>query len=266
VNNFVSTIHKYYLLQDYEPYFYPPGTDYYLAEKTYSFGFTTFTGGNWIANLLKSRHNVNASVFPFGCDTTLYTPAQEIDGAKDGEKRLLFYARPSTPRRGFELAMLAFERLLTKLDNVEIILAGCDLSDYALPERIKSVGIVPMSELPALYRSCDAALIISFTNVSLLPLDLMASGCAVVSNSGPQVDWLLNNDNSMLAEADPDSLAYALERILRDDKLRQQQVVRAYKYVADKDWYKAAQMIAISLRSMQSVQASDIQAEKIGVK
>ena len=202
LKNYISTIEKCYLIQDYEPYFYPPGTDYYLAERTYHFGFKTFTGGDWIANKLKTKHNVTADIFQFGCDTAFYAPAGRMK-KQAITKRLLFYARPSTPRRGFELAMLAFEQLLRKVNNVEILLAGCDFSAFELAHNIKSVGIVPMADLPKLYRSCDAGLIISFTNVSLLPLDLMASGCAVISNSGPQVEWLLNEQIAMLTEPDP---------------------------------------------------------------
>jgi len=250
LRNFISTIEKCYILQDYEPYFYPRGTDYYLAERTYGFGFKTFAGGDWLVNQLKSKHNVTAAIFPFGCDHALYTPAAQLN-KPHGTKTLLFYARPSTPRRGFELGMLAFEKLLAKLNNVQILLAGCDLSAYELPANIKSVGIVPMSELPQLYRNCDVALIISFTNVSLLPLDLMASGCTVVSNSGPQVEWLLNDQIAMLSEADPDSLFLALEKILTDDNLRQQKIKAASHFVAGQHWTIAAKLIADNLRQTQ---------------
>ncbi len=241
---------KCYLIQDYEPYFYPPGTDYYLSERTYSFGFKTFTGGDWIAHQLKSKHNVTANVFQFGCDTTFYLPALAEEKAND-KKRLLFYARPSTPRRGFELAMLAFEQLLYKVNNVEIVLAGCDFSSFKLPENISSVGIVPMQDLPKLYRSCDAALIISFTNISLLPLDLMASGCAVISNTGPQIEWLLNEKIAMLTEPDPYSLSCTLEKILTDDKLRAEKVKNAHAFASNKDWFAQAQTIAETLYKTQ---------------
>lgn len=249
LKNFHSTIEKCYLLQDYEPYFYPQGTDYYLANRTYEFGFKTFTGGDWIADKLLSEHQVQAKIFPFGCDTNFYSPQPLAE--KRNTKRLLFYARPSTPRRGFELAMSAFEKLLNKQSNIEIILAGCDLSAYELPKNIKSVGIVSMADLPALYRSCDAALIISFTNVSLLPLDLMGCNCAVVSNSGPQVEWLLDDKISMLSDPEPNLLSVALEKILTDDDLRLEKIRNAHKFVLEKDWFKSAIVIAESLHGLQ---------------
>ncbi len=263
LKNFISTVEKCYFLQDYEPYFYPPGTDYFLADRTYSFGFRAFSGGSWIAKQLKAKHDVNAQVFCFGCDQSFYVPAAENEKAGN-IKRLLFYARPSTPRRGFELAMLAFEQLLAKVPDVEIVLAGCDLSDYSLPEGIKSVGIVAMPDLPKLYRSCDAALIISFTNVSLLPLDLMASGCAVVSNSGPQVEWLLNKQIAMLTDPEPYSLFLALEKILTDDSLRATQIRSAYDFVAGRNWFTEAKLIGDLLRKMQSKAKDGCQERQMG--
>jgi glycosyltransferase involved in cell wall biosynthesis len=262
LKNFNTTLEKIYLIQDYEPYFYGVGSDYYLAERTYDFGFKTFVGGEWLVEQLKTKHNVNATAFPFGCDHNLYGPTPKfIENSTD--KKLLFYARPSTPRRGFELAMLAFEKLLARVDNVQIVLAGCDFSAYELPPHMKSVGIVPMRDLPSLYRSCDAALIISFTNVSLLPLDLMASGCAVISNSGPQVEWLLNEQIASLAKADPDSLSLAIENLLTNNHLRQEKIERAQHFVSNLQWKEAAKVIGHNLKQIAQLGSSEQQPSLI---
>jgi len=262
LRNFNTTVEKIYLIQDYEPYFYGAGSDYYLAERTYNFGFKTFVGGEWLVEQLKTKHNVNATAFPFGCDHNLYSPTPKLT-KNSTEKQLLFYARPSTPRRGFELAMLAFEKLLTRMHNVQIVLAGCDFSAYELPPHVKSVGIVPMRDLPQLYRSCDAALIISFTNVSLLPVDLMASGCAVISNSGPQVEWLLNEQIASLAKADPDSLSLAIENLLTNDTFRQEKIDRAQHYVSNLHWEEAAKVIGHNLNQIAQLRPSEQQPSLI---
>jgi O-antigen biosynthesis protein len=253
VKNFTATALKCYLTLDYEPYFYPYGTDYHLAARSYEFGFETFAGGNWLANELLSKHNVSSHVFGFACDENfdLINPISDRH-VNSASGRLLFYARPSTPRRGFELGMMAIEKVIRKLPKVQVLLAGCDLSGHSLPAQIKSVGVLPLQQLPQLYRSCDAALIISFTNISLLPLDLMANRCAVVSNRGPQVEWLLNEHVSMLADADVDALATALEQILSNQELRSKKIDAAAHYVSDRSWSTEANKIAAVLKERRS--------------
>jgi glycosyltransferase involved in cell wall biosynthesis len=91
-------------------------------------------------------------------------------------------------------------------------------------------------ELGALYRSCDVALVLSHTNVSLLPLELMACGCAVVSNSGPNVEWLLTEETAQLADASPGALADAVLALLRDDELRARRAAAGLAFAEQTDW------------------------------
>ena len=74
--------------------------------------------------------------------------------------------------------MVSLGRLLTlslvhqALTDIEFILVGWDASMYEIPFRHINPGVVPAAELPDYYRMCDAALVISLTNLSLLPLEL----------------------------------------------------------------------------------------------
>ena len=45
--------HRFYLAQDYEPYFYGRGSAYELAEDTYRFGFRMLTVGHMVADELQ---------------------------------------------------------------------------------------------------------------------------------------------------------------------------------------------------------------------
>src|SRR5207248_7472738 len=129
-------------------------------------------------------------------------------------KRVLFYARPETERRGFELGAFALSIVAKKLPEVEFVFVGCSPQLVDFPFRALFLGVVPISDLGSLYRSCDVALVLSHTNLSLLPLELMACGCAVVSNEGPNVEWLLTDECVQFAKSSPRPLAEAIIELL----------------------------------------------------
>lgn len=243
VNAFRGTVHRYYLVQDFEPYFYPLGTEYVLAEQTYRLPFHAVTAGGWLAGKLQNDYGMPASAVGFSYDKHLYRPLPR----RTKERHVLFYARPVTARRGFELGILVLTEIARRLPDVKFILAGWDVSEYDIPFEHLNAGIVPLDELPDLYSQCDAALVISLTNLSLLPLELMACGCAVVSNSGPNVEWLLNDGNAAIADMSIASLADALERVLEDEAYRKQIVDGGFRTVETTDWHDEARKIAAIL-------------------
>ncbi len=214
VRSFRATRHKLYFVQDYEPFFYARGSEYALAEATYSFGFVGITAGQWLAQKLKEKFGMETFSYGFSYDRALYSPRPRRDG---NTKHVFFYARPVTQRRGFELGVLALSRVAKQFDNVAVIFAGWDVSQYRLDFPHLNAGVVPLEELPDLYSQCDVALVLSFTNLSLLPLELMACGCPVISNRGPNVEWLLDDSNAVLVEPTVEEIVDGLTRILLDE-------------------------------------------------
>ena len=72
VNRFNGCIKKCYFIQDYEPSFYPVGTDFTLAENTYKFDFSAFTAGTWLANKLRNEFNMETYSLGFSFDKYLW--------------------------------------------------------------------------------------------------------------------------------------------------------------------------------------------------
>jgi len=91
-------------------------------------------------------------------------------------------------------------------------------------------------------------LVISLSNASLLPLELMACGCVVVSNRGPNVEWLLDDEVAILAEPRIDALVEALERAVYDGPLRERLVIKALAKVGATSWQKEAAKMATLFR------------------
>jgi nucleoside-diphosphate-sugar epimerase/glycosyltransferase involved in cell wall biosynthesis len=205
VRDFRTTAKKCYFVQDFEPLFFTPGSESAFAEQTYRFGLHGITAGNWLADKLRREYQMTTDWVGFAYDKDLYLrSARHHEG-----HQVFFYARPHTHRRGFELGILALTQLAQRIPKLRVLLAGGDATRYAFSFQHKHCGVVPVKSLSALYNQCDAALVLSFTNLSLLPLELFACGCPVVSNRGPNIEWLLNDSNAVLAEPTVESITDA---------------------------------------------------------
>ncbi len=212
VRKFDNTISKFYFIQDYEPYFYPIGSEFLLAENTYRFGFRGITAGNWLKKKLNEEYGMRTESYQFSYDHTLYRPKMK----KDQVNRIFFYARPVTPRRSFELGLLALFELYKKVKEMEVIFAGWDVSNYEIPFHHVNGGNIRLEKLSDIYSQCDICLVMSTTNLSLLPLEIMASNSVVACTKGPHNNWLINEDNSIVLSCDPIEIANDLEYYLNN--------------------------------------------------
>lgn len=250
VNNINAKTHKCYFVQDYEPWFYPAGTEYALAEQTYQFGFHGFTAGSWLSSLLNQQFGMQATALGFSYDRALYKPHPTVD--RGTAKRVFFYVRPPTARRAFDLGVLVLAELAQRVPDMTVVMAGWDVHHYAFPFACDHAGLKNPNQLAELYSSCDAALVLSLTNLSLLPLEIMACGVPVVSNRAACTEWLLNDDIAMLAEPTVNTLADALEKVLRSPELVQQIKENAFAFAASASWSAEGDKMAQRLEEILS--------------
>jgi glycosyltransferase involved in cell wall biosynthesis len=198
---------RLYLVQDYEPLFYAAGSNSLLAQATYRFGFHGLTGGRWLAELLEREYGMSSDWFDFGCDLERYRldPCAQRTG-------ICVYARPSTPRRAFELACAALDLFAERHPEVDIHFYGEQL--HGLPFAATDHGLLAPEELNALYNRCVAGLVLSATNVSLAPHEMLAAGCIPVVNDAEQNRMVLDNPEVVYAPATPFDLANALSALV----------------------------------------------------
>lgn len=200
-----------YFVQDFEPSFYPAGSEALLAEATYRFGFHGVTAGRWLAQRLTRDYGMAADHFDFGCDVECYALDHAIDGARE-RTGVCYFCRPSTPRRAHELAVITLDLFAARHPEVDIHLYG-ELAP-ALPFRATNHGLLTPAELGALYNRSIAGLSLSATNVSLVPHELLAAGCIPVVNDAPHNRMVLDNPHVEYAPATPFELADALCRLV----------------------------------------------------
>jgi glycosyltransferase involved in cell wall biosynthesis len=196
-----------YFVQDFEPWFYPRGSEALLAEATYRFGFHGVTAGRWLAQMLRRDYGMPADHFDFGCDLEHYALAG--DPERTG---VCYFCRPSKPRRAHDLAGVALELFAARHPDVEIHTYG--ESPGPLPFAFNDHGLLTPAQLGDLYRSCIAGLVLSATNVSLVPHEMLAAGCIPVVNDAEHNRVVLDNHQVEYAPTTPSDLAQALSRLV----------------------------------------------------
>lgn len=199
---------RFYLVQDFEPWFYPAGSEWLLAEATYRFGFHGVTAGRWIAEYLRDHYGMRTDHFEFGCDLGRYGVLEGI--ARTG---VCMFSRPETPRRSFELGVAALDIFAQHNPDVDIHLFGNPTPK--LPFAAISHGKCTPDELNRIYNGCIAGMALSATNPSLVPHEMLAAGCIPVVNDAEQNRIVLDNEMVSYAEASPFGLASALTNLVR---------------------------------------------------
>lgn len=200
---------RFYFAQDFEPYFFAAGSDYVLAENTYRFGFHGITAGRWLATKLSADYGMACDAFDFAVDTSRY----HLTGHADRDE-IVFYVRPPTPRRATEFGLLALSELNRLRPDVTINLVGWDMSGYDVPFTHVNHGAVDLVTLNEIYNRCAAGLVLSLTNMSLLPMEMMASGVVPVVNDAPNTRGVFDSDYIEFVPMSPEAIADRLIEIV----------------------------------------------------
>lgn len=216
VFNMKNPAHKMYFVQDFEPLFYGMGSKAVLAENTYRFGFYGITAGRWLTKKV-GGYGMKADFFDFGADLDIYRPT----GKTSKKKQICFYARPVTERRAFEIGVLTLAKFHQIHPDYNIVFFGWDVSDYDIPFPYENRGIVSPVELSSIYHDSQACLVLSLTNASLLPLELLAAGCVPVMNDGENNRLVIGENSDIVYTLDsPIELAKGLDEVVSDPDIK----------------------------------------------
>ncbi|MBF6327801.1 glycosyltransferase [Nocardia transvalensis] len=172
------------------------------------------------------------SVVPCGVDTQLFTP----DGPAAERGRLphrLVSVGRMVPRKGFDIAI----RALAELPDTELIIAGGTeeeaeeatrlrriAAEAGVADRVRMLGQVPRTAMPALLRSADAVVCTPwYEPFGMVPLEAMACHLPVVATAvGGMIDTVVDGvTGRLVASLDPHAIAEALRPLLTDHTLRE---------------------------------------------
>jgi glycosyltransferase involved in cell wall biosynthesis len=165
--------------------------------------------------------------------------------------RVLFYARPATPRRAVPLGMLALAELHRRRPEVEIALYG-DAVAPAAPFPFRALGILTAERAASAYAEATVGLVLSLTNHSLVAPEMLACGLPAVELRGPSTEQAFAGAPIELADATPHALASALERLLDDPAERARRAEAGARWAAPRTWDAAAAALESGLRGAAS--------------
>ena len=219
---------KAYFIQDFEPYFYPMGSNYVEAENTYKYGFHGITIGKWLSHKMREEFHLTTDYFSFCADLKTYKKLNNIEK----ENAICFVFQPDKPRRCDNIALKALQIVKTIKPDVKIYFYGSNPSLINNLE-VEQLGIIPIEKCNELYNKCLVGLCMSASNPSRIPFEMMASGLPVVELYRENNLYDFPNDGCLLADSTPEAIANALLTILEDKKLQQKMSTAGIKYMKD---------------------------------
>lgn len=243
-----------YLVQDYEPAFQGVSAQAMWAEETYRAGLPCICASRWLADLLRERHGADAEAFELAVDHAVY---QDLGRERDGDT-VVFYARQYTPRRGTEIGILALAEVVRRRPATRVVMYG-DGRPPEAPFPYEHLGVAAPARLAELYSRGAVGMVLSLTNYSLVPQEMMASGLPVVDVRGASAETAFGDDGELiaLAEAEPGALADELIALLEDPERRARVSAAARTWVAGRTWGEVARTVEGALRERLRRRALD---------
>jgi O-antigen biosynthesis protein len=244
VAHFPHTSRKFYLIQDFEPMFYPAGTMYALAEETYRLGLYGLCNTDNLLTIYRNDYAGRGMSFTPAVDQDVFHATGRRERQPGMPATVFIYARPGHWRNCWELAAPALEQLKERLgDQVRIVAAGAWAAGQGAEHAVKRLGLLDYRATGELYRRCDVGVALTLSkHPSYLPLELMACGVPVVAFDNPWGHWILRDgSNSLLAKRTVDSLVDRLEKLCTDAALGARLSKQALSDIAagHSDWDKA---------------------------
>jgi GT2 family glycosyltransferase/glycosyltransferase involved in cell wall biosynthesis len=221
-----------YYVQDYEPYFFKPGTgEYREAHRSYTLvpDIVRFTKTDWNRDEVWREAGVDCHVVSPSVNVDLFRPRPRRLPTRPGVTRVAAMVRPHTEYREPELTMKILEKMyIDHRGSVEFQIFGCDSLDPAflsLPRRFpwKNAGISSPAQLSELLNEVDVfADFSSHQAMGLTAMEAMASGATVIVPSAGGAEMFVEHERNGLV-VDSRSFADcagALSRLIEDESLR----------------------------------------------
>ncbi|WP_354699223.1 hypothetical protein DSM112329_04933 [Paraconexibacter sp. AEG42_29] len=234
-----------YLVQDHEPEFYATSAERDWAQWTYRQGLHAVCASPWLADLVTREYDCSASSFDLGVAHEHYVPLP----THRRDDLVLFYARATTARRATTLGVLALQELHARRPDIEIALFG-DGRRLATPFPHRHLGVLTPDALAHAYASATVGVVLSMTNPSLVPTEMLACGLPVVDLASDSMLATFGDDGPIaLSPADPIAIAATVERLVDDLLERAERSRGGTALAATRTWPGAAEQVEAALRT-----------------
>lgn len=247
-----------YLVHDHEPEFYPTSVESRWAADTYRLGMHAICASPWLARIVADRYGGTVSEFDFGVDHDVYWP-RPVARRPD---TVVLYGRDVTPRRAVPLALMALHQLKHRRPDLRVVAFG-NKDEIDAPFDYEHFGVRSPEELSWLYSEGTVGLVLSLTNYSLIPQEMLACGLPCVDLAHISAETVFGPDGPVaLGEFDPIALAEVIDRLMADDAEWQWRSEAGRAFVADRTWDRAAEQVEDGLREavrlrMRAIESTD---------
>uniref|UniRef100_A0A6M3MBC3 Putative glycosyltransferase n=1 Tax=viral metagenome TaxID=1070528 RepID=A0A6M3MBC3_9ZZZZ len=229
-----------YFIQDYESEFTGPDGQLYTAPQnvweTYGKIGTKIVNSEWVHKLIVEKHKATgAEVIHVGVDLDVFYP-----GPPERDRQVLFFYRPSTPRRGHRLVERVCAALHDRDPSIRLRAFG---GTGGLPPQVEQLGVISRDEVAEAFRAAGVFFEASSKQgFGLQGLEAMASGCALVSTKNQGIDsYGVDGRNCLTVSVDDEQAAVRAILTLLDDRPKRDALVAAgFRTAAAHDWWAIA--------------------------
>lgn len=184
------------------------------------------------------------------------------------ERGFVLYVGALEPRKNLPTLLRAFARLRRELPDVTLVIVGAPrwkfsaiprvLDQLNLRQAVRFAGYVADADLPALYSAASVFCFPSLAEGFGLPVvEAMACGTPVVCSNASALPELAGEAALLVEPTDPDAIASALTRVLRQPdlagELRERGLARAARF----SWERTASETLDVYRSVLNTSRAD---------
>lgn len=220
-----------YLIQDFEPNFYPWGPEYADAWASYGMNFKPLFNTSLLRDYFKEQGfdcaKESSLCFHPSIDIDRYASGVRTDKQTSSPRRLALYGRPEVARNMFPTAIEALVRFIESEglgpDDIEIVSMGLQHTDVSLPNGImlNSLGKLPWESYPGYLLGVDLGLCLMYSpHPSHPPIEMAASGVRVVTNRFGSKDLSSLSPALLACEATGPALAEALSQAWKQSPVK----------------------------------------------
>jgi len=244
---------RVYLVHDHESEFYATSVEGRWAEATYGLGMHAICSSPWLEEIVRSRYGGTTSLFDFGVDHDVYRPLS-LPRARSS---VLVYGRDITPRRAVPMVLLALRELAERGHDLRVLSFG-NPDEIDMPVPYEHLGILNPDELARAYNEATVGVVLSLTNYSLIPQEMLACGLPCVDLAGVSAEGVFGagaDSPVALSEFDPIALADAIEHLLIDQDEWERRHRAGLEFVAGRTWDLAASQVEAGIRQALALRA-----------
>lgn len=192
-------------------------------------------------------------VVPGGVDMTrfqpLWRPASRLQAEGDPAAYILFLGSLQ-PRKNLGLLLQAWEQIRPQVPGLRLVISGTtgavfrNVAPPGRAERVQVLGYVSEADLPILYARALIFVLPSLDEGFGLPaLEAMACGIPVVASRAGALPEVVGDAGLYFDPQDATGLVAALQRLLRDPKLRHDLGEKGWERARTFSWDRSAGMV-----------------------